>query len=95
MLSDPGSVARWILAGWLAVLAILAVAFLADVSFEGGWADLVLTAGIMLGMVGLAAIAVTWVLVRFVVGDRTMQALFALVLPPLLTTVAIALVRFL
>jgi hypothetical protein len=57
--------------------------------------DLVLTVGLLLGVVGLAAIAVTWVLVRFVVGDRTLQAVVALVAPPLLTTAAIALVRFL
>jgi hypothetical protein len=95
MSSDLGPLPRWILAGWLAVLVILAVAFLADVSPEGGWGDLVLTVGLLLGVVGLAAIAVTWVLVRFVVGDRTLRAVVALVAPPLLTTVAIALVRFL
>jgi hypothetical protein len=38
MSSDLGPLPRWILAGWLAVLVILAVAFLADVSPEGGWA---------------------------------------------------------
>lgn len=95
MSSDLGPLPRSILAGWLAVLVILAVAFLADVSPEGGWADLVLTVGLLLGVVGLAAIAVTWVLVRFVVDDRTLQAVVALVAPPLLTTAAIALVRLL
>jgi hypothetical protein len=95
MSSDPGPVPARILAGWLAVLVILAVVFLADVSPGGGWADLVLTAGVLLGVVGLSAIAVTWVLVRFVVDDRTFQALIALIGPPLLTTAAIALVRFL
>lgn len=95
MSSELGPVPRRILAGWLAVLVILAVVFLADVSPEGGWADLVLTVGVLLGVVGLAAIAVTWVLVRFVVADGTLRAVVALVGPPILTTAAVALVRVL
>lgn len=95
MSSEVARSAGWILGGWLAALGVVAIVFLADVSPEGGWADLVLTVGLLLGAAGLAAIAVTWVVIRFVLADAALQVIAALVGPPILTAAGIALVRLL
>lgn len=78
MSSDGERWAGWILGGRLAALVVVATVFLAGVSPEGGWADLVLTAGLLLGAVGLAAIAITWAVIRVVLADATLQVIAAL-----------------
>lgn len=90
---DMEAAPRWILGGWVVLLAVVAVLFVSDVSFSGGWADLVLAVGVLVGALGLAAIAVTWVLVRFVLDDPIPRVVASIVGPPLLTVAAIILLR--
>lgn len=86
---------RRILFGWVVVVMVAAAMVAADVAEAGGYADLVLVVGVVLGLAALGGILLTWALVRYAISAPAGRVIVALLGPPALLMAAIGLLRLL
>ncbi len=76
-------------------MLVAAAMVAADVAEAGGYADLVLVVGVVLGLAALGGILLTWALVRYAISAPAGRVIVALLGPPALLMAAIGLLRLL